>query len=353
VRAGVSSNSYLAAVSPHIKAWETFKLIDLGDGNVALQSVHNGKYVRAGVGAESYLAAVSPHVKAWETFSLMTGKMIADDYAKIAVAQNNQNLSSKLGLIGPRWSSNYNHHYNWALKTPSDGRVIVAETIRRIKELRGKGVAVPVGVVPIDIVVNSIHCIEETDEAGSDEPYILAFAIDQGPNLVNITGVPIPIDLSLLAPNVEATLYGPWDPVWVGETHRTSKSDKPFWGPDHKPKLAAHPDDPILIVSLMENDDGEPGVARSISKSTAVGTLAASAQMSRASRVDKLIKDIHDVLGTPTGAPNFDERIGTKELRLGFEDLLPPWFGNSQKSLFFEGDGGRYKVIFEVRKAKS
>jgi hypothetical protein len=71
VRAGVGSGSLLAAVSPHIKSWETFNLIRLGGDKVALQSVQSGKYVRAGVGTESLLAAVSPHIKSWETFNLI------------------------------------------------------------------------------------------------------------------------------------------------------------------------------------------------------------------------------------------------------------------------------------------
>lgn len=71
VRAGVTQNTLLAVGSPHVRGWETFKLIRLDDGKVALQSKQNGLYVRAGVGQQSLLAAVSSHIRGWETFRLM------------------------------------------------------------------------------------------------------------------------------------------------------------------------------------------------------------------------------------------------------------------------------------------
>jgi hypothetical protein len=177
--------------------------------------------------------------------------------------------------------------------------------------------------------------------------------VDQGPNLANIPGVPFPVDVSLLTPHIEATLYGPWDPVWEGETHRPGASAQPFWGPQHAAKLAAHPDEPILIISLMENDDGSPDSARSLAKSIAVASLAGSVQMDRAARVAKLVADIHDVLDTPTGAPNFDDRVGTQELRLDYADLVRPWFGKPEKALDFSGDGRRYRLVFEIVKVSN
>jgi hypothetical protein len=71
VRAGVGSQSYLAAASTQIAGWETFQLIYLGGDQVAIKSVQSGKYVRAGVGSESYLAATSSQVASWETFQLI------------------------------------------------------------------------------------------------------------------------------------------------------------------------------------------------------------------------------------------------------------------------------------------
>src|SRR4051812_41892149 len=58
---------------------------------------------------------------------------------------------------------------------------------------------------PIKVAVRSFKCIEETDEVGSDEPYIIVVA-------ANLAGSP---------PGVEATLYGPWNNVDKGELIET------------------------------------------------------------------------------------------------------------------------------------
>ena len=71
VRAGIGKSSQLGAVSDRIGGWEKFRLIKLGGSRIALQSIQNGKYVRAGVGDQSYLAAVSSQIKAWETFNMV------------------------------------------------------------------------------------------------------------------------------------------------------------------------------------------------------------------------------------------------------------------------------------------
>ncbi|RIA55809.1 fascin domain-containing protein [Dichotomicrobium thermohalophilum] len=78
IRAGVTKNTLLATGSPHIKGWETFTLIRLSDGKIALRSEQNGKYVRAGVGQNSLLAAVSSRIGGWEQFEFVgSGNTVA------------------------------------------------------------------------------------------------------------------------------------------------------------------------------------------------------------------------------------------------------------------------------------
>ncbi len=43
-----------------------------------------------------------------------------DSYARNAVAQNQQNLERRCGYSGPRWLSNFNTHYNWCVRTPTN-----------------------------------------------------------------------------------------------------------------------------------------------------------------------------------------------------------------------------------------
>jgi hypothetical protein len=53
-----------------IRSWETFKLIELGDGKIALQA-HNGQYVCAEGGGGREVVANRDRIGRWETFKLI------------------------------------------------------------------------------------------------------------------------------------------------------------------------------------------------------------------------------------------------------------------------------------------
>jgi len=205
-------------------------------------------------------------------------------------------------------------------------------------------------VSPITIAVKEIKCIEETDEIGSDEPYVLVVAVDLQP----------------LVPNVEATLYGPWDDVDTGETHGTMLPPpinpdlfdfmpvvwrKPFWGLNRQPAPINNPTQVIFLVALMENDDGKPKATRGLVKGAAVASLASSTDATRTERIKRLIADINSALAIPTGFPNFDDQVAsTQELQLNSQDLSLASAGVHTKSLCFTGDGGQYDIVFELKK---
>lgn len=44
-------------------------------------------------------------------------------YSIIAIGQNAANLSTKCGLIGPEWNSDYSYHYTWCVKAPKANSV--------------------------------------------------------------------------------------------------------------------------------------------------------------------------------------------------------------------------------------
>jgi len=190
-------------------------------------------------------------------------------------------------------------------------------------------------VNPITIAVSAIKCLDETSElSASDEPYVLVVAAD----------------LQSVIPNVEAVLYGPWDDVDAGETHGTLPK-KPFWGLNGKPALVNNPAQVIFVVAMMENDDGKPKAARGLVKGAAVTSLASSTNASRADRIKSLIQDIESAVLIPTGAPNFDDPIDkVKELQLTSQDLSLASTGVHTKTLQFTGDGGKYNVVFELKK---
>jgi hypothetical protein len=186
----------------------------------------------------------------------------------------------------------------------------------------------------LTIAVKSITCLQESTEPSlHDEPYVL------------VTGV----DLSQLIPNVEVTQYGPWSGVDKGETHGI-KDRLPFWGLDNKTAVAiSDPSSVVFIVSVMENDSGKPEVLRGLVKGAAVASLAASNGMPRATRVQKLQNDIHSALGIPTGFPNPDDIVGSKELVLTAGDLVAPASKTRIKTLDFAGGKqGTFRVTFDL-----
>src|SRR5436853_3116512 len=131
--------------------------------------------------------------------------------------------------------------------------------------------------------VKHIHCLEENDFIGSDEPYVLVAAID----------------MTTFPPGLEVTVYGPWSDVDAGEIHSTMKPPTglppqiektlidalskfevlriPFWGLDNKtPKAIAKPTDVIFLASVLEHDDGNPNAVRGLVKGLLVASLATS-----------------------------------------------------------------------------
>jgi hypothetical protein len=175
---------------------------------------------------------------------------------------------------------------------------------------------------PVKMTVNSIHSIKGTSEVGSDEPYVFVTVAD----------------LSTGLPGLESTLYGP---VSMNEGETKSFPGKPFWFIDHASgKAIADLTKVIIIVSLMENDNGSPSAARGLVKGEAAVSLAGSSALPRADRVQKLIADINSALGIPTGFPNADDQIGSsQELALSSLDLILPILGPHAVSMTFAGDG--------------
>lgn len=107
----------------------------------------------------------------------------------------------------------------------------------------------------------------------------------------------------------------------------------------------------ILAVSLMENDDGDPEALRGVIKGIVGGSVLGSLTESRPDKVAALLRDINSAMGTPTGAPNFDDKIGLQELRFTADELRRA--ENNEivhRSLEIDGDGGRYQLTFEARR---
>jgi hypothetical protein len=123
-----------------------------------------------------------------------------------------------------------------------------------------------------------------------------------------------------------------------------------FWGLNGQPASLTNPDDAIFVVSLMENDDGDPEALRGVVKGVVGGSVLGSLTASRPEKVIALLRDVNSAMGTPTGAPNFDDKIGLQELRFTIDELRRAELGEAVRtSMNINGDGGRYELTFEAR----
>ena len=201
---------------------------------------------------------------------------------------------------------------------------------------------------PFILTVNEIHCIEDTDEFDSDEPYVLVFVAD-------ITRPPMPVVPTVgdiediiqnLVPTARTTRYGPWDDVDPGEHFFTLPIPigadpeavdavqvpwrRPCWGIGGGAATVADADDLLVLVALMEHDNGEPAGVRTGLHAQTFAALTgyfsdyAADRMTRQELVARLRGDIDDALTGPItfGFIEGDDLAGAaRELPLSNEDI--------------------------------
>jgi hypothetical protein len=206
--------------------------------------------------------------------------------------------------------------------------------------------------IPITIAVKGIESIEGTSDGNADEPLVLVVAAD-------LTDAP--------QPGVRATRYGPWGDVETGETHGTrvippdlppaavdalanfAVLRRPFWGLDNRSAWPIdRPGDVIILVALLDRDDGATGTTRERAQRAAADGLANSVGLDRSSRVQHMVSGVSGALAIPARAPDFDDQVGgVQELALTPTDLVLPGVGPHTRSLVVGGAGGRYRIDFE------
>jgi hypothetical protein len=185
----------------------------------------------------------------------------------------------------------------------------------------------------ISIYLSYIHCDEGTDEVGDDSPYVLAVAADLKST-----------------PPASGTVVYPFTRMFTGRRAAFGEFES-LWGIGGIPAPLVDPDDAILIIAMMERDDGNPALARGIVATSAAASLVGSIALPRPGKVNTLIRNIDSARNTPTGVPNRDDEIGPcKELRFTSQELKR--VNNDAeivtKTLVFEGDGGKYTLMFDA-----
>ena len=277
---------------------------------------------------------------------ILSTSMICKIYADTAIQQLNamrQTPNCNFRADPNRWNPSRQIHYNWCsgvLNRDMFSKVIPDEIGGRASELRRNcNIHELPGIHPISISVDTILSVVDTDEFDSDEPYIIAVAVNLVPLLPGIT-----------RPLVEVTLYGPWDDLDEKEqgTRPALRSWKPFWSTNNDLEIL-HPENAILIIAVMENDDGDTDGMRSLVKATVIGSAMAF-DGNRDVMVTKLLRDIDGTLDIPLGLPEADDRIGRpQELRVSYGDMAELlWSDYVGKRMKFRGDGGSFVVWVSV-----
>jgi len=200
--------------------------------------------------------------------------------------------------------------------------------------------------VPLMLTLTHFVCIEQNEKTFSppflnafDEPYACILAVD----------LKVPL-------NSKVTLVGPIQAVESGREREAPPNV--IWGLSNAPDLVSEADNLILLVAMLENDDGSPDQARSTLDDTIKVELGKqlplfiATKIPREELVRRLIAGMQGSMQfAVVGAPNFDDQIGPiQELRYirGELDRLYKGTPSVQKDLTFEGNDAKYVLRFQL-----
>jgi hypothetical protein len=193
------------------------------------------------------------------------------------------------------------------------------------------------------IQLHSIKCVREINEdSASEEPYVLVTAVQLRKTLPNFPSIQ----------NVRVFRYGVWENFDEGEVK--TNSGPAFWGLNSTPEDITDPSEIDFIISLMENDNGDPGQYQTFLEATTSALLALTlGEQDRSVRFARLVAGIRNALNgidLPVPFVLDDDHIGTEELRLDSSDLIPVDAGTKNKLLTIQSDEGHYELTFQIIK---
>lgn len=218
----------------------------------------------------------------------------------------------------------------------------------------------PVTPTAIKLSVHGIQCFEQEDtnvwlwDVEDDEPYVLVFSLNVP--MIEASLSPPRLDISLPRPKV--TKVGPWEDIDDDEITHLAPTNV-IW--DANNGLITSPNDAFFIVALVENDNSDPEVVRTVTEDLMFGELikhatSASNRTDFARRLTDAMSGNVGIATTMIGSGfvvDPDDRIGpAQELRLMQSDLNRVFSGGmSMLSLYFAGDDARYRVTFRLSRA--
>ena len=189
---------------------------------------------------------------------------------------------------------------------------------------------------PIKISFLLLQCFETQGEGSPDEPYVVFYVAD--------------LSAPIFAKGI-TKCSGVFRDVDDDETHKR-RNPLVLWGIDNHAAPIKNPDDVIILVALMENDESTTAaVVNAVEASLSVTLNQYRIDgLSRAQMIQNLIRDMNGAidLGKASGGINQDERLGTvQEFRLTQDLLREARKGKAAASLHFNADG-KYRVQIDL-----
>jgi hypothetical protein len=190
---------------------------------------------------------------------------------------------------------------------------------------------------PIQISFRRLHCAETQGEGSSDEIYVIFFIADLGGGAI----------AKAITRN-----SGKFGDVDDDETH-VRREPLVLWGIDGQAAPIRKPDDVLILVGLMENDESSmKAVVDAVQSTLSVNLNQYRIDgLSRSDLVKKMIQSMNGALdlGAATGGINQDDRLGSvQEFRLCTEFLTDVYDGKEvHESLYFNKDG-KYRVQIDI-----
>jgi hypothetical protein len=193
----------------------------------------------------------------------------------------------------------------------------------------------------LTVRLSTIKSIREiNEESASEEPYVLVTAVQLRNTLPGLPSVQ----------NVRVFRYGVWEDFDEGEVK--NNSGPPFWGLNSTPEDITDLSEVSFIISLMENDNADPGQYQTLLETVAAGSLALTlGEPDKSVRFSRLLTSIRNALNgidLPIPFVLDDDHIGTEELRLDNSDLIP--VGAKDKSLRITSSEGDYELTFRIER---
>jgi hypothetical protein len=178
---------------------------------------------------------------------------------------------------------------------------------------------------PIRIRFERLHCIHETGEAGSDDPYVIFSVTDlTDPDPSQFLDpakfkLPYPTRVQL----TDTFSMGEGDTRRQGQGQDGNRRDlKPLWGLDDHAQPIADPDKVLILVALMESDSGPDGTqsVQNIVQASMFGNIVSlKSELSRHELGQTLAKNMYGAIMTgarPQGIAFYDACLGIGEFSL-------------------------------------